>query len=78
MNTAPKDVNAIRDTFRSSISVSNKVCEDKASISKDVNHTTDTPAEATRSDEDNKKYSGTGMSVGGKEACSEDTCIGKK
>ncbi len=79
MNSTPKGVKAKDRNFRSSISVSNKkVCEDEACIGKEVNATTEKPAEPKQLDESSKKPSGTSISVSGKEACSEDACIGKK
>ncbi len=79
MKDTPKGADANDRNFRSSISVSNKeVCEDEACIGKNVNPTTETPAEAAQPGKRGKKPSGTSISVSGKEACSEDACIGKK
>ena len=65
----------------SSISVSNKiVCEDEAYIGKAIGNRDALTGQAERQDKDRGKLGqpGTSISIGGKDACIGESCIGKK
>jgi hypothetical protein len=67
-----------RSQTKSSVSVAHEiVSEDEACIGKGVSSANSDPGKMAIEEKKTKKATGSSMSIGGNEICSEDACIGK-